>query len=454
MKVVLSNKAYFNCTDNELWQHCVDHTTYQIQDNNMRFPKVYKNSARLSEKLVCIPASRLDILTNYGIELEIVDKRVTVPVNIPKPSFTLRKGVDGSIDQQEIYDAINDTALINGNPGFGKTINALGIAYKLQQKTLVICTNVSIREQWEAEIKKWFGFKPGIIGSGKFDIEPPIVVSNIQTVNKHATTLAKTFGLIIVDEVHHCVATTFTNFLEYSHARYKLGLSGTLKRKDGLNVMFKDYFGFDVFVPTKNNVVNPEIHIYPVDIELSGNRMVPWANRATDVYNNEEYRNHLIEICYLYWKLGHKVLFVSDRTELIEYVNETLSEFNVPVYKIIGSTEDRASIQEEVAKSPPCVLTAAQSIFAEGISLNELSCLIIASLINNEALLEQLVGRIQRIVDGKLKPIVVDSMLKGPTAMSQARGRRSVYINNGWDIKMMTPEQIEKFKKIVFAKES
>lgn len=452
MKVVLSNKAYFNCTDDELWEHCVAQTTYQVQDPNQKFPQVYRNSSRLTDKMVSIPATRLDILISKGIELEIVDRRVYVPVEIPMPKFTLRVGVDGSIDQQEILDAFNDTGLINGNPGFGKTINALAIAWKLQQKTLVICTNVSIREQWEKEIEKWFGFKPGVIGSGKFDTSKPITVSNIQTVNKHSTLLGKEFGLVIVDEVHHCVATTFSNFLNYSHARYKLGLSGTLKRKDGLNVMFKDFFGFNVHVPTKNNVVNPEVHVYPVDVELSGNRTVPWANRASDVYNDDEYRNQLIEVCYLYWKLGHKVLFVSDRTELIEYVGEILAEFNVPVFQIIGATGDRGSIIQEVVEGPPCVLTAAQSIFSEGVSVNELSCLVMASLINNEALLEQLVGRIQRIVPGKLQPIVVDMSLKGGTAAGQARGRRTVYINNGWEVTHMTPERVEKFKKIVFAK--
>lgn len=453
MKVVLSNKAYFNCTDPELWDHCCEQTTYQIQDHNMNYPKIYKNSHKLAKNLVSIPATRLDILTSKGIELEIIDKRVLVPVEIPKPTFTLRKGVDGAIDQQEICDMFTDTSLINGNPGFGKTINALGIVHKLQQKTLIICTNVSIREQWEAEIKRWFGFSPGVIGSGKFDISKPITVSNIQTLNKHSTKLAKEFGFVIVDEVHHCVATTFTNFLEFSHARYKLGLSGTLKRKDGLNVMFKDFFGYEVFVPSKGNVVDPEVHIYNVDVELSGNRMVPWANRATAVYESETYRAHLVELCYLYWKAGHKVLFVSDRTNLIEYVEEMLSEADVPIYKIIGTTDNRPELLKQISEGPPCVTVAAQSIFSEGISVNELSCLVLGSLINNEALLEQLVGRIQRIVEGKPKPIVVDSALKGGTAMGQARGRRAVYFNNNWDMTLMTPERFDQFKKIVFAKD-
>lgn len=117
MKVVLSNKAYFNCDSDELWDHCCAQTTYQIMRPGAKFPEVYVTHSRLSDRLRAIPASRLDILESMDIPLEIVDKRILVPAVIPKPSFILRKGINGSIDQQEIVDAYTDTCLVNGNPG-------------------------------------------------------------------------------------------------------------------------------------------------------------------------------------------------------------------------------------------------------------------------------------------------------------------------------------------------
>ncbi|AFQ22277.1 putative ATP-dependent helicase [Pectobacterium phage My1] len=450
MKVVISNKAYFKPGE-ELWEYCSQQTTYHIQQPGAKYPKAYKNSGSIGPEIKWMPVSRLDLLEAKGIKAEIVDKRVRVPVNLPEPVVPMR------LDQKEIYDECIDTCLINGKPGFGKTILALWIAYKLGQKTLVICTNTSIRAQWEKEVYKLFGFYPGVIGSGKFNIEPMIVVSNIQTLNKHGEALAKEFGLVIVDEVHHCVATTFTKFLEASHARYKIGLSGTLKRKDGLNVMFKDYFGFTIFSPAVANTLEPTIHRYDVPLEVSGNLVVPWADRATAVYTHPIFLRTLTALSSLYYNLGHRVLLVAERTNVLLSIRESLEEMGIFAYIITGSTplEDRDSILEAVALDDRAVLLAAQSIFAEGISLNELSCLVLGSLINNESLIEQLAGRVQRIVPGdrKLPPIVVDLALKGGTGFNQAKGRVGVYYANGWEVKYMKDADAAELAKIAFGKE-
>ncbi len=76
------------------------------------------------------------------------------------------------------------------------------------------------------------------------------------------------------------------------------------------------------------------------------------------------------------------------------------------------------------------------------------------SLINNESLIEQLAGRVQRIVDGKLDPIVVDLIMKGGTGLRQASGRMAVYRNNGWKTITMTPEKAVQLAKIAFGNSS
>ena len=447
MKVVLSNKAHFNCDDPELWDRCCEATTYQVFDKGSQYPKIFKNSAKVTDRQVWIPVTRYkELLRN--IPLEIIERRAVVPAEIPKPSFTLRP------DQDEIFQQVEDTCIINGKPGFGKTILALAIAWKFQLKTLVVCTNTTIREMWMKEVRKFFGFEPGVIGSGKYNINAPIVVANIQTLNKHSALLAKEFGLVIVDEMHHCVATTFTNFLDYSAARYKIGLSGTLKRKDGLQVMFRDFFGDTVFSPAVNNTLPPHVHRYRLPVEISGNRNVPWALRANEVYEDERYVMHMAEMLFLYWKLGHKVLFTSDRNELIRELADSLEDVGVPTFRITGVTEidERNNIQVEIANmKSPCVLLASQSIFSEGVSLDELSCLVIGSILNNESLMEQLAGRIQRITEDKLHPVIVDTILDGQTGINQARERGKVYFNNGWEVTYMDDAKYAGLRKIAFA---
>lgn len=448
MKVSISNKVYCKPTP-EQWDYISKQTTYHIDTPGSKYPKMFKNSGSVSEEIKWFPVTRLDLLENLGIVPEIIDRRTLVPVEIPEPIFKLREE-----DQLPIFEECDDTCIVNGKPGFGKTILALALAWKFGQKTLVICTNTTIREMWIKEVRKWFGFEPGVIGSGKFNIDPPIVISNIQTVNKHAITLRKTFGTVIVDEVHHCVATTFTNFLEESTARYKIGLSGTLKRKDGLNVMFKDYFGFKIFSPPVNNTLPPTIHRFRLKTQISGNMNVPWALRANDVYSDPEYKLAMITACELYCRAGHRVLFVSDRIELIDTILAALDERGITTYRIVGETdlEGREQVQKDVAKGGPSVLGASQSIFSEGVSLNQLSCLVLGSLVNNESLLEQLAGRIQRITEGKLDPVMIDFQLEGGTGINQAQGRTAVYRNNGWDIINFSLDNMSKLEKILFGK--
>ena len=80
------------------------------------------------------------------------------------------------------------------------------------------------------------------------------------------------------------------------------------------------------------------------------------------------------------------------------------------------------------------ILFGTQSIFSEGISIDQLSCLVLATPINNEPLLTQLIGRILRKKEYKLQPIVVDIHLKGKTAARQNNARLGYYMKQGYNI--------------------
>ena len=86
-------------------------------------------------------------------------------------------------------------------------------------------------------------------------------------------------------------------------------------------------------------------------------------------------------------------------------------------------------------KNDKNVLFGTQSIFSEGISIDELSCLILATPINNEPLLTQLIGRILRKKEDKMQPVVVDINLKGNTASRQNSARLGYYMKQGYSVR-------------------
>lgn len=425
MKAVISNRIYIECT-REYKEVLSKELTYVIPPRNPNDPpQVIKNMQRINERLVTIPIGRTDLIPS---DYEIVDKRIEKPVVFPKFKFDLRQS------QQDVYDEIEDNSIINAWVSWGKTFTGLAIAGKLGQKTLVVTHTVSLRNQWAKEVEKVYGFEPGIIGSGRFDTDSPIVIGNTQTLYRNVDKIRKEFGTIILDEMHHVSSPTFSKILDTNYARYKIGLSGTIERKDGKHVVFRDYFGSKVFKPPKENFMTPSIHVYRSEVRFMDGANIPWANRVNNLANNDEYRHSVAMLAAAYAAKGHKVLVVSDRVHFLKSCAELTGEKAVCVTGEVAH-EDRETLVDEILYGDANVLYGTQAIFSEGISVNTLSCLILGTPINNEPLLTQLVGRVIRKQEGKKDPVVIDIHLKGKTAQKQASNRIGYYMKQGYHIK-------------------
>lgn len=425
MKAVLSNRIYLECTG-EYRDYLNEELTYVIPTYNPNDPpQVIKNMARIRDNLVSIPIGRMDLIPEGH---EIVDKRVSIPAELPKFLGVLRP------NQQLVYDAVEDSAIINAWVSWGKTFTALAIAEKLKQKTLIILHTVPLRNQWEREIKKVFGISPGVIGSARFEIDAPIVVGNIQTLYRNIPKIKKAFGTIILDEFHHVSASTFSRTIDTNYARYKIGLSGTIKRKDGKHVVFRDYFGSNLLQPPKEHYMVPTIDIVRTDIRFMDGAKTPWANRVSNLTNNENYQHLIAILAASYATLGHKVLVVCDRVAFLKKGAELVGEKAISITGDVGH-EEREDLLDDIRSGKYEVLFGTQAIFSEGISVNNLSCLILATPINNEPLLEQLIGRVIREDKGKIQPKIVDINLLGNTARRQCSARIGYYMRMGYQIR-------------------
>jgi superfamily II DNA or RNA helicase len=402
--------------------------TYSIPTHNpLDPPQIIKNMGIIRNGLVSLPIGRTDLIPEH---YEIVDKRTHVPVDFPEFKFELRDS------QKKVFDEIEDNAIINAWVSWGKTFTGLAIAGKLGQKTLVVTHTVPLRNQWAKEVEKVYGFKPGIIGSGQFDLDSPIVIGNTQTLYRNVEKIRKEFGTIILDEMHHVSSPTFSKILDTNYCRYKIGLSGTIERKDGKHVVFRDYFGNTLFKPPKENYMTPTVHLVPSEIRFMDGAKIPWANRVTKLANDEEYRHTISMLAAAYAARGHKVLVVSDRVAFLKACAELSGDKAICVTGEVAH-EDREGLVDQILYGDANILYGTQAIFSEGISVDTLSCLILATPVNNEPLLTQLVGRVIRKKEGKISPVIIDIHLKGNTARKQASNRVGFYMKQGWDMKYL-----------------
>lgn len=425
MKAVLSNRIQIQ-GDSVLLENLERELTYSLPPRMPQDPPIiFKTIRPLREGIVSIPAGRLDLIPE---DYEIIDKRVTAPTQLPEFKFELRPS------QRVVYDALDDCAIINAWVSWGKTFTALAIASKLAQKTLVVTHTTNLRNQWEKEVKKCFGIQPGRIGSGDFQVSSPIVCGNIQSLYRRIDDIKHLFGTVILDEMHHVSSPTFTRIIDEMPARFKIGLTGTLERKDGRHVVFRDYFGTQIHKPPKENYMTPSIDVIKSEVRFLDGSYTPWAERINHLANNEEYVNSVALIAAKYAAEGHKVLVVSDRVAFLKVCHRLVGENSVCITGDMDF-EEREKTMNMIGEKD--ILFGTQSIFSEGISLDKLSCLVLATPINNEPLLTQLIGRVIRKKEGKCQPKVVDIHLKGKTASRQANARMGYYMKQGYDINVL-----------------
>lgn len=425
-KAILSNRIYLDVTP-ELTSSLIRALTYKIKKNipgatHFSQFEIIKNYKLIGKTVMSIPIGRPDLIP---AGFEIIDKRTLHELPFPTPKLEMLPA------QQIVYDAVDDMCFINAMVGWGKTFCALHIARKLGQKTLVVCHNTMLRDQWADEVEKLYGMPVGIIGSGKFDIDHSIVIGNIQTLTKIIPKISKEFGTIIVDEAHHCPASTFMTFIDGMYARYKIGLSGTMMRKDGKHVLFKDFFGHKVHQPPASNTMTPSVRIVKTGISLAQGE--PWVKKMNILLYDPDYQKFIAHAARMQMEKGHKVLVIADRVEFLQNVGELIGDSCVC---ITGGTtyEERTELKRQIESGEKSCIAGSRQIFSEGISVNILSCVILAAPIANDALLEQIVGRIMRNHENKLEPLVLDMNFSGGSDRKQNKDRQAFYARKGWTV--------------------
>lgn len=426
-KAIISNRIYLDNPGVEETKKIIKALTYKIKKDtgSKQFSTVetIKNYKLLPRGIISIPQGRTDLIP---AEYEVVDKRTLVPVPFPDPKFELRDS------QQPVYDEINSSAFINALVGWGKTFTALHLAHKFGQKTLVITHTAALRDQWAEEVEILFGQKPGLIGGGRVDHEDHfITIANVQTLVKHAERLSKEFGTIVLDEAHHCPATTFASIVDSFQARYRLALSGTMIRKDGKHVVFRDYFGDHVVKPPQSNTLVPTVKLVKTGITLKPG--AAWVDKITELANDHQYQRFIAATALSQMDRGHQVLIIADRVEFLKKVAEYVGEQCVLV---TGETdfEARQQAKAQLLSGEKTAIAGSRQIFAEGISINSLSCVILAVPMSNDSLLEQIIGRVQRLHEGKLNPLVIDMQFQGYADKKQNNDRLGFYMRKGWNI--------------------
>lgn len=430
-------------------------------------PKFIKLYDCYSDK-VYIPVGCLEnikiLLTN---EDTIYDVRSEVSANI-KSHIVLRDYQKPSLTPFISRFHSHTNGLIIAGCGLGKTNMGLEIASQLNQKTLFITHTLDLCKQAETRCKDNMECKTSLITEGKVDLSGDIVFATVQTLIKNLDSISPdTFGLIITDECHKiCCSPSaigmFRQSIEHFAAKYKIGLTATLYRSDGLhmciprivgNILYEikdegaNYVGYldekpvisfdksQFQVPAKVTFIETGYKIKEIvagkiiyhDV-FDTNEVINFSKLMNDLCGNDK-RNNLIAKYVLRTK-GSSII-LSDRVEQLK----TLYKMIPNSVLITGTTkkQDREQALKDVGEGRVQCLIASYKIAKEGLDLPILENLFMASPVKDDAVVVQSIGRIQRPFGNKQIANVFDFTDNEVSTLERFyRKRKSIYKKRSW----------------------
>ena len=338
------------------------------------------------------------------------------------------------------------TALVRGQGcmlcagcGTGKTVMAISLAARLGRCCAVLVHKQFLAAQWAERIRE---FAPTarvalVQGAEPWDHECDVLICMIQTVLSRYPAPTNAFdgvGLLVVDECHHLVARTFSRAILSFPARYRLGLTATPDRQDGLGFALQWHLGpIVVRVKRRNMRVGVVWLTGDAGLRAVRDRRGETVHAATvSRLVESEGRNQRILRCIAAGlRAGRHIIVISARRKHLEALcaaATVLPGADPALY--LGETSPRRKRERDARAQVANPLCATYGMGEEALDIPRLDMLVLASPRGSAACIEQCVGRILRPFDGKPTPVVVD--FTDGVCASMATARRRLYKREGF----------------------
>lgn len=375
-------------------------------------------------RYLALPRGCLDemkeLLESHSIQLQLRDERYTgTNVDIDFRG-ELREKQKEAVHQLEQFD----TGTLSATTAFGKTVVGIWMIAARKTNTLILVNRKQLMEQWRSQIADFLNIpltEVGQIGAGKNKRTGKIDVAMLQTVQGKGEVkdYISEYGHVVVDECHHISAFSFEKVLKKAKAKFVLGLTATLTRKDGHHPIVLMQCG-----PVRYRVdAKSEAESRPFD-HIVIPRLTPFrlAEGSTEmpiqeIYNRiiaDEQRNNLIfDDLLKALDEGRSPILLTDRTSHLEYFERRLQGFAKNIIVMRGGLGKKQwkLVQEKIQSIPDDqerVMLATGKFAGEGFDDARLDTLFLVMPISWKGTLHQYAGRLHRIHHAKCEVQIYD----------------------------------------------
>jgi superfamily II DNA or RNA helicase len=321
----------------------------------------------------------------------------------------------------------HDTGVLAATTAFGKTVVAASLIARRRVNTLVLVHRRQLLEQWVDRLEAFLDLPPksiGRIGGGRNTPTGIVDVAVIQSLIRKGVVDDRVaqYGQLIVDECHHLSAHSFEQVTRQAKARFVLGLSATVARKDGHHPIIFMQCG-----PIRHRVnartqaaVRPFGHyalVQPTSFrpmrEPEPDKRLEFQSLYRELIEDDARNQRICDDVVESLRAGRSPLVLTERNDHLDALERRLSghvEHVVALRAGLGMKQ-RHGVAERLASIPPAaqrVILATGKHVGEGFDDPRLDTLFLTLPVSWRGTIAQYAGRLHRLYDGKREVRIYD----------------------------------------------
>lgn len=321
----------------------------------------------------------------------------------------------------------HDTGVLAATTAFGKTVVAASLIARRGVTTLILVHRRQLLDQWVDRLGTFLDLPPksiGRIGGGRNAPTGIVDVAVIQSLVRKGVVDDRVghYGHLIVDECHHLSAHSFEQVARQAKARFVLGLSATVARKDGHHPIIFMQCG-----PIRHRVnarvqaaARPFEHyalVRPTSFrparEPEPDKRLEFQSLYRELVENESRNQQICDDVMEAVHAGRSPLVLTERNEHLDGLERRLAgqvEHVVTLRAGLGKKQRRA-VGDRLATIPPDtprVILATGKYVGEGFDDPRLDTLFLTLPVSWRGTIAQYAGRLHRLYDGKREVRIYD----------------------------------------------
>jgi len=362
-------------------------------------------------------------LTDLGVRTAIRDERYD--------GNRLEVTFQGELRQQQkaAADAMlrHETGVLAATTAFGKTVVAAWLIARRGVNTLVLVHRRQLLDQWIERLSTFLDVPAksiGRIGGGRNRPTGQIDVGIIQSLVRKGVVDDRVaeYGHVIVDECHHLSAHSFEQLVRQAKARFVVGLSATVARKDGHHPIIFMQCGpvrhqvnaraqaasrpFEHFVLVQPTPFQPNRSPDP-------DKRVEFQTLYQELVGDQTRTRRICEDVVDSVRNGRSPLVLTERNEHLDRFEHELASRvdHVVVLRAGIGKKQRQAVNDRLAAVPRKegrIILATGKYIGEGFDDPRLDTLFLTLPVSWRGTVAQYAGRLHRLYDGKREVRIYD----------------------------------------------